>query len=652
MRRIAIMLFGGAALVAALGPALVHPRTGAPARAPRAVGDTRPSSRPVAGDGRLAVTVATDDVPAVGVGVDVLPFSDPSAGRRRIAGSTDARGHVTFDAVPAGPVRIFAGEASRFWSVEPDERNDVTLAAPGGVTVSGTVRDGEGLPVAGASVWLSCPGAPDRGRIAATGDAGGRFRLDHVARGRRIAVRGAGFPWSEWREVPADGASSGSAAAFVLAGRSCTLRGIVVDDAGRPVPSACIGASCRAARVPMLETVSDEHGRFEIDGLVEGGWDVEGWCGGWAPARREAAVGADGGARSVTLRLERGASLEGVVRDSRGRALPRVRVSARDGRAELASAMTSDGGAFRLEHLPRSKVAATAGWLAGPRVHETVDLGAADRSSWDPVLAAAGVLSGAVTDELGRPRPFTRVRARSARAGGGWMAETIADAEGRFEIAECPESGVTLDLDPLRWESGGTWTVAGVSPRDGRVTIAVPAWARPAAFVTGRLLGPAGTPPSGVGLVATRAQDAGGPPGGAARPRAPDGSFRIGPLAPGEWIIDAVERTGSRTMLLSCTLAAEEELDVGERLVERPGFLKVVLDEPRDAPAGSRLVVLDARARKVAALRPIAGFAASGPMAPGAYRLSAGPPGSPSEIPFEIRAGETTSLEVPVTAAK
>jgi len=94
-------------------------------------------------------------------------------------------------------------------------------------------------------------------------------------------------------------------------------------------------------------------------------------------------------------------------------------------------------------------------------------------------------------------------------------------------------------------------------------------------------------------------------------------------------------------------------VDLGPLAIGSEGFLKVFLARGAAAPRRVELVVLDRLRRRVANLRPVADFAASGPLANGAYALGVSGTGvEPVELPFTIRGGDTTTLEVPIKVGR
>jgi hypothetical protein len=602
------------------------------------------------GELRVVATHARDGSPAVGVLVEALPFDDASGRRRRLAARTDDRGEVRFPNVPDGPVRIVAGGSSSYWRLDPERQNVVAVELAESRRATGIVVDAGGSPVPGAEIWISSAGARDRGDVACVAGPDGRFDIRHLGSGHLVAARAGGLAWSGLLEVPAD-PTPPAELRVVLGERSRTIRGIVVDEGGAAVAVAWIGCRRAAGGVPMIETVSDRSGCFELGGLGDGEWSVEAWSEGHAPTTLRMRTSSS---EDVVAVLRRGVSLLGRVADELGRSLPGIVVTVEEeGTIGGARATVSaDDGTFRIDHVADGRVLARAGYLAGSPVREALDLRSGRGGVWNTVIPSENLLRGVVVDEQGKGRAFACIRASSQSRGGAWMAETIADRLGRFELPGCPDEPLAVAVDVARWGDGATWTIRNARPDTKPLTVMIPDRARPSSFIAGRVHGPDGAPLIGASIVASPLR---GPHDfqKAAMSRTPDGSFRIGPLAPGDYVVEAVGPGRSRIALGECALATEEDLHLGDVAMEREGFLRVLLRRAERAPVTQRLVVVDRRSRPVAALRPVSGFAMSGPVGPGRYVLLVDGAGvSPAELPFEIAAGETTTLEVAIEAAR
>jgi Carboxypeptidase regulatory-like domain len=624
-------------------------------RTPAGPGPETAAASPFSGGGfgSLAVTVRSrrDRSPLPGVQVDVVAFEDRSCGRRRLSAPSDAAGVARFGSVPAGASRIFAAGSTKPAALDPGASGAVELLVDPPQPVTVLVTGADGTPLAGADVWASFAGAAERGAAIGKTDGDGRLVVTGAAPGASFAARSESLGWSPRRRRAEDGPRGPEEVRIPLRAPARSLRGSVVDESGAPVAGAWV--ACRriadeTAGPPAVEAGSASDGSFAVEGLTDGTWSVEAWHERFAPAlARVALEGADASA-PVVLALRAGASIEGCARDEAGRPLARVVVSVRaDGfLGRVGQAVTGADGTYRIAGLPESVVSARAGLIAGEPVHASLDLRAAGRSAWDPKIGTGAMVAGAVTDENGAARAFAIVRARAADGGSSWFAETVADRTGRFEIANAPAGTVVVEVEIAGWPEGNAWTVEALDRGRSDLAIAIPGSARPSAHLSGRLLDASGNPKPGVLVAAVRGPVAARLPA-TAFSQEPDGSFRIGPLAPGSWIVETPARSGTWAALAERTVGAGEESDLGEVRLRGEGFLKVFVKGAIRAGGPRDLAVVDRLGRRVAALRPVAGFAASGPLAPGGYVLAVGARGATrNEIAFEVREGATTMLEI------
>ncbi|MEW6431078.1 MAG: carboxypeptidase regulatory-like domain-containing protein [Myxococcota bacterium] len=184
-----------------------------------------------------------------------------------------------------------------------------------GLTLTGTVRDPQGAPIAGAEVSLASSGQQSltgarcgiceqpllscrahettrtvgslldahQGELVAalttTSDEQGRFRFEQLS----------GTSFTVWGRAPGFGEGVKERAApgdpvelFLPAPRS--IAGRLKDEAGRPVQGTVRAVSHRLAR--PVETTSDAEGRFEVRGLGEGPFYLLATAPGRLPAHR------------------------------------------------------------------------------------------------------------------------------------------------------------------------------------------------------------------------------------------------------------------------------------------------------------------------------------------------------------------------------
>ena len=377
----------------------------------------------------------------------------PAAVAEAVRAEAGGDGRFLLTRVPAAPVVLAArapgrvparvdvdGEAGG----EPVDAGDVVLQPA--ATIRGRVRDGAGRPVAGAQaeaharaqvtgVWRD---------LEATADAEGLFVLDGVQQGARyeLLVRAPGFG-SVTRRV-----AGGESVEIVLApgGR---LTGTVVDSSGRPVPDFEVTANPESSGDWTSDTVHDaEDGRFTLEDLAPGTYAVEVSARDHATAAVSGVKLVAGQARDVgRIRLERGGTVRGEVKDASGRPVAGARLSAHQ-RSDLYRTRTDDpttdaGGRFEI----RGLAAGTA------ELHARHPRYATGRATVEVVPGAAPAEVQIVLEEGGRVEGS--VLRRDGSGAGGMMVRATPSAglslaptgaDGRFVLEHLPAGRVTLTV--------------------------------------------------------------------------------------------------------------------------------------------------------------------------------------------------------------
>jgi protocatechuate 3,4-dioxygenase beta subunit len=164
------------------------------------------------------------------------------------------------------------------WFQAGDLRLDLGATVTGRVTVAGS----GGLPIEGATVEIQPVAFPTAGTIpgresglVATSDAGGYFEARNVPEGSiTISAVADGYAIDRKLNVQVE-RSARNDFVFELQ-RGLSIAGIVVDATGKPVAQARLTARALSSKKPMQrEVASDERGRFDIDGLLPGPYEVQ-----------------------------------------------------------------------------------------------------------------------------------------------------------------------------------------------------------------------------------------------------------------------------------------------------------------------------------------------------------------------------------------
>ena len=109
---------------------------------------------------------------------------------------------------------------------------------------------------------------------SATTDADGRFEVRGLVPGTRysIDVNGGGALPGE-RVVSVAGARD----VRIVATRGLTIGGVLEDENGKPLPACRILLEPHEAGSDPKWGLTDEHGRFAIEGLAPGTWHIGAW---------------------------------------------------------------------------------------------------------------------------------------------------------------------------------------------------------------------------------------------------------------------------------------------------------------------------------------------------------------------------------------
>lgn len=463
------------------------PHAAPPAQVPAAVERVEAEAEPLTDGeicGTLEVTATWDDAPAAGVLVTLRWATREHAYLVREQLHTDAEGRVTFRDVPPGKWSLRSDRGDRASIEVVPGTQEVPFELEVGVAVRGVVRAPDGAAVAGASVWLQTRHTDwTGGRVLASTDADGRFSLEHVPPHVSLGALAQGFAQS--RLVDLDTVDTSSPPAEVtlqLHANGGGLRGVVVDERGRPVPGARVGAGkntrfldMRGDRViekwSVRSTLTDDQGRYALIGLPAGEQPIACSKQGFGVWRStcEVAAGVD---VEVDVTLQRAGTIFGTVTRAQGAPFSGALVRAYDkepGTSFLAggqidwdemfghfATVADERGRYELPDVTAGEVHVFVQpggryLIDGPVVHQRAALvvPAGGRVEWSPEVTEGRVLEGLVLYRDGHPMQHVFVTL-SDEATGAQRVQTN-DRDGVFRFVNLDDA--TYSVRVQMWDA-------------------------------------------------------------------------------------------------------------------------------------------------------------------------------------------------------
>ena len=370
-----------------------------------------------------------------------------------VSGSTGDDGTVVWDDLPQSTFEVEAshpelglGRAPVLsWTGARAERVQVLLGR--GPAIAGRVLDVTREPVPDATVVLKrrveFGVSPE---LTVRTDGHGQFRVAGVVAGGYLAYARK----DEQASAPLaiQGGDEDIELTLQTAGR---ITGHVVTRTGHDVSRAVL-ALRTAGGSTVMEKQADEQGRFRLEGLGEGRFELS-------------AARATGGGRvtksvsagdEVVLVLPDEGSLRGRVRTTDNRPLPSVTVSFVSHGERIAQ--VREGGEFHVVGVPPGNVALEVrapGYAASPLRTASVAEGS-ESDAGEFVLSPGGTLEGTVVDANGQPVPDATVHAGSRLIGTayslvsedaailGQTTSTRTGPNGRFRLEHLPAEAQVL----------------------------------------------------------------------------------------------------------------------------------------------------------------------------------------------------------------
>jgi Carboxypeptidase regulatory-like domain len=612
-----------------------------------------------------------DRTPAAGILVRVHEWGARSGmmKTRDVTAGADGTFRLT-DVVP-GRVSFFIDRGGgKSVHAPPGSDQEVVLEVPAGPNVAGTVVE-RGQPFAGAEVWLSQYGNGREGMVVAKSDAGGAFKLRAVGRMHWLAARAPGHAPSPAVGIYEGGPGETVSIRLVLGGPGGALRCAVTGADGAAAPGATVRVTSNENAVPRqgndyppppAVAVTDAAGVALVEGLAPGMNKVAVRVAGRAPWGGDVDVRPGETAR-LDVRLPSEVVITGTVRLPTGAPAAGAIVSVGNWGEFLSSVETTGAdGSYRLGGVAPGKVEIRANARDVGRAAATLDCPEGAEVRWDAVLESGARIVGFVRDEADRPLAGYLVNAReSGGSPANWLGQSITDANGRFNITNCPE-GKTFDVEAYdRTALGGTGTRAqllDVKPGDYEHLIRITT--QSSGEVRGRIVDSSGAP----ALATVRLDQAPDPKRLNWRPMSVEsdgktGAFSAKVLAGRYWVSVQIRPLG-RVDLEWKDVAGGAVLDLGDIRLPAPGTLLVELAaaEPL-ASAVTYEISASASSQNGAPfwMPPYSSAARDLPrplsLGPGPYSLRIKGQGvEPQSKSFVIRSGEETVVSVtPIASA-
>lgn len=592
--------------------------------------------------GSLQVRVRWADLrPAADIGVRVGSAAAPNHEAHAVIGRTDDAGRVRFEGILPGEAWVECDRGAQLsCTIRAGATADATLTIERGARIHGRVLDVDGRPAVGAQVYLLCRHEPYAGHVVARADENGSFAIADAPAERSLSLS-AFAPHREPTPQHVMTARVGDDVAVELrfATRGGAIGGRVTDERGAPVAGALVlvgpelgidhvrAKAAGLGSVPPLRvrrTSTDEHGEWLVDGFVAGDTPVLVMKPLLAPWTGTALV-VEGRTAHCDVVLAPGARLQGTVREERGAQVAGATVRVSRGLVQTWLVKSDAQGSYALDGLPLGPfpVVAAKDGAGEARTTQTGVAGSALR--WDPLLSRACTLRGRVLAS-GTPVSKARIDARCMpSAQRPWFADATTDAEGRFEITNCPDA--LLHLDVRMTSSHFTLSKRDdVDPRAGEVVLEVDPARVPSAFVVGRVLDPDGKEVAGADVsVLTDDYEWGG--GHALRSGA-DGRFRSPAVPAGTWYLTVNVDGFAQISAPRRTVASTATLEFGDLVLTRGSTLVVTLQPDAGIALDDCVVGIADAVTGLASRRPEHGVARFERLAPGEYTITAYAPGT------------------------
>lgn len=330
----------------------------------------------------------------------------------------------------------------------------IRLRAGGVMEITVVSRDGA-RPISGATI-----GVEELRDLTAATDAEGKASLRGVPIGwGMLVVRASGYATSRTPfRVP-------EAAAAALRQRielepGIAIRGLVIDEGGKPVGGARVVARANAAPWEPVDVLgqgvtTDRAGRFTIEALSAGSYRFLAVHDEYAPGSSELVAISESSQPEVRIGVVRGAVVAGRVFDAAGAPAAWARVSLTTAAGQRSDwgggtqrmIVAGERGEFRIRGLARAEVSVYASTASASSDIVSIDLRTRAESNLELRLTVLGTIAGTVLDEAGQP-----------------IAEAQVMAQPDFWSGQAAENIMVRGASFGTTDGGGRFSIAGLAP--------------------------------------------------------------------------------------------------------------------------------------------------------------------------------------------
>ncbi|HEX8700723.1 MAG TPA: carboxypeptidase regulatory-like domain-containing protein [Myxococcaceae bacterium] len=425
--------------------------------------------------------------------------------------SSDAQGAFVLPDLHEGPYTLWlehTGYAPQaVLATLPSPPVEVLLAPL--ARLSGQVLNPQGQPDAGVEVK-----ATFYGPHTATGVTGadGRFSLEVRNGTYHLSARSGGLAGASPAGIKVEPGDHIQEVVIRLTTSGALKGQVVARTTGKGVAQASISVQDDATRTSS-RVGADEHGRFALESLPAGKYNLDAYASGYATQRLGSVLIEPGSTREVKLELVRTGTIEGVVRDTTGAPVPQLSVLTRlesgkpalahdeSGTALEATGHTTDAqGRYRLEKVAgpiRLRVYRSLTPLTEEKLVQVPEDRTVTVDFVVPAPGPMGTVVGTVRRPDGSPPGAMKVYV-SASPGLQDHRVRSPGPDGRYEL-RLPVGTHKLQAQ----DEGNAWGPAQTVTVEEGKTVTVDLSLRAFVTTTGQVFNPDGRPAVGVFVLAS-----------------------------------------------------------------------------------------------------------------------------------------------------